>query len=188
MQVIQQIYFLHRVQTGHHQELERFSEHIIFLFSGCMTATVSPKPETLDLSSNFLPKSFPKGVDPSQYALPVFLEKPKDTYAARGASATLTCRAAHALKAYFSCNGEVREDSPDPELAGDLEDPQTGMKYKKISIEVSRADVMDVLGKFSCKCHASSAQGEVESEEAVVKQACKFPISHQQYTAAARSN
>ena len=109
-------------------------------------------------------------MDPSQYALPVFLEKPKDTYAARGASATLTCRAAHALKAYFSCNEETKVSSS----VEDLEDKDSGMKYKKITIEVTRSDVMDVLGKFSCKCHASSVQGEVVSEEAIVKQACKF--------------
>ncbi len=123
----------------------------------------------MDLKSNFLPESFPEGVDPSQYALPVFLEEPKDTYAARGASATLTCRAAHALKAYFACNEEQRASTSEE----DLQDAQSGMKYKKISIEVTRSDVMDVLGKFSCKCHASSAQGEVVSSEAIVKQACK---------------
>ena len=131
------------------------------------TATV---PTTVDLSGNFLPDSFPEGVDPSEYALPVFLQEPKDTYAARGASATLTCRAAHALKAYFSCNDETKTAVSEE----DLEDKKSGMKYKKVSIEVTRNDVMDVLGKFSCKCHASSAKGEVVSAEAVVKQACKL--------------
>ena len=124
----------------------------------------------MDLSGNFLPDSFPEGVDPSQYALPVFLQQPKDTYAARGASATLTCHAAHALKAYFTCNEEIKNTVSEE----DLEDKKTGMKYKKISIEVTRNDVMDVLGKFSCKCHASSAKGKAVSDEAVVKQACKF--------------
>lgn len=123
----------------------------------------------MDLSSNFLPESFPEGIDPSQYALPVFLEEPKDNYAARGASATLTCRVAHALKTYFSCNDEQKVSSSEE----DLEDSK-GIKYKKVTIEVTRSDVMDVLGKFSCKCHASSAQGEVSSSEAFVKQACKF--------------
>ena len=63
--------------------------------------TASDNNSTFDLNGHFLPDSFPEGVDPSQYALPVFLEEPKDTYTARGASATLTCRVAHALKAYF---------------------------------------------------------------------------------------
>ena len=139
----------------------------LFLSIPGSTATV---PTTVDLSGNFLPDSFPEGVDPSEYALPVFLQEPKDTYAARGASATLTCRAAHALKAYFSCNDETKTAVSEE----DLEDKKSGMKYKKVSIEVTRNDVMDVLGKFSCKCHASSAKGEVVSAEAVVKQACKL--------------
>ena len=122
---------------------------------------------TLDLSSSFLPHSFPEGVDPSTYALPIFLENPQDTYSARGAPAVLTCRVAHALKAYFMCNEEALKSASEEDLE------EKGMKYKKITVEVSRNDVMDVLGKFSCKCHASSAQGEVMSSEAVVKQACK---------------
>ena len=76
----------------------------LFFFPG-LTATVptaATSDSTLDLSGNFLPDSFPEGVDPSQYALPVFLQEPKDTYTARGATATLTCSAAHALKAYFT--------------------------------------------------------------------------------------
>ena len=71
---------------------------------------------------------------------------------------------------YFRCNDENKVSISEE----DLEDKKTGMKYKKISIEVTRNDVMDVLGKFSCKCHASSAKGEVHSAEAVVKQACKL--------------
>ena len=73
---------------------------------------------------------------------------------------------------YFRCNDENKVSISEE----DLEDKKTGMKYKKISIEVTRNDVMDVLGKFSCKCHASSAKGEVNSAEAVVKQACKLNL------------
>ena len=73
---------------------------------------------------------------------------------------------------YFRCNDENKVSISEE----DLEDKKTGMKYKKISIEVTRNDVMDVLGKFSCKCHASSAKGEVTSAEAVVKQACKLNL------------
>ena len=141
-------------------------------------ATVPPKspPEssTLDLSSNFLPESFPEGVDPSHYALPVFLEEPKDTYAARGAPAVLTCQIAHALEAFFVCNEEKRATLKEE----DLEDPKTHMKLKKISIEIQRNDLLDVFGTYGCKCHASSKQGEVVSSEAVIKQACKFNFEH----------
>ena len=116
-----------------------------------------------------MPESFPEGVDPSQYALPVFLQEPQDTFAARGASAILSCKAAHALKAHFTCNDE--------EMEGKEEDlVENGVKLKKLSIEVSRSDLHLVLGKFSCRCHASSVQGEVVSSEAVVKSACKCDI------------
>ena len=71
---------------------------------------------------------------------------------------------------YYRCNDENKVSISEE----DLEDKKSGAKYKKISIEVTRNDVMDVLGKFSCKCHASSAKGEVNSAEAVVKQACKL--------------
>ena len=115
---------------------------------------------------NLLPESFPEGVDPSQYALPVFLQEPQDTFAARGASAILSCKAAHALKAHFTCNDE--------EVEGTEEDLiENGVKLKRLSIEVSRSDLHLVLGKFTCRCHASSAQGEVVSSEAAVKSACK---------------
>ena len=71
---------------------------------------------------------------------------------------------------HYRCNDENKVSVSEE----DLEDKKSGAKYKKISIEVTRNDVMDVLGKFSCKCHASSAKGEVNSAEAVVKQACKL--------------
>ena len=116
---------------------------------------------------NLIPETFPEGVDPSQYALPVFLQEPQDTFAARGASAILSCKAAHALKAHFTCNDE--------EIEGTEEDLiENGVKLKKLSIEVSRSDLHLVLGKFTCRCHASSAQGEVVSSEAAVKSACKY--------------
>ena len=132
--------------------------------------TVLEDNSTPDLTGNFLPSGFPEGIDPSLYALPVFLEEPKDSFTVRGASANLTCKVAHALKAYFSCNEEMKTAIS----SENLEDKKLGVKYKEIRIEVTRNDVMDVLGKFSCKCYASSAQGKIVSKEAVVKQACKL--------------
>ena len=41
-----------------------------------------------DLSGSLLPDVFPEG-DPSLYALPVYLEQPKDAYTARGVMAKL---------------------------------------------------------------------------------------------------
>ena len=142
---------------------KNFVLHIIPYFTG-LTAQTRSNPVD---SGNLLPESFPEGVDPSQYALPVFLQEPQDTFAARGASAILSCKAAHALKAYFTCNEEKMEGTEEDLV-------ENGVKLKKLSIEVSKAHLGLVIGKFSCRCHASSVQGEVVSSEAVVKSACKF--------------
>ena len=45
----------------------------------------------LDLSSSFLPEKLPEG-DPKDFALPVFLQEPQDTYASKEAAATLSCK------------------------------------------------------------------------------------------------
>jgi hypothetical protein len=41
-----------------------------------------------DLTGSLLPEVFPDG-DPSQYALPVFLQEPKDAFTAKGVPAKL---------------------------------------------------------------------------------------------------
>ena len=80
---------------------------------------------------------------------------------------------AHALKAYFVCNDEKRDSISEE----DLQDPKTNMKFKKISIQISKPDTMDVIGHdFGCKCLASSAKGQVESKEAIIKPACEYII------------
>ena len=39
--------------------------------------------------------------DPSQYALPVFLKEPSDTFVVKSRAATLHCRVAHAIDIHF---------------------------------------------------------------------------------------
>ena len=112
---------------------------------------------------------YPEG-DPSEYALPIFVEEPKNQYTARGSPANLVCKVAHAVKVYFVCNDEVMTSSSEE----DMIDPVMSIRYTKITLEVKRSDAMDVLGKYICKCHATSAQGEVSSREASVNVACKF--------------
>ncbi len=46
------------------------------------------------------PDVLPSG-DPSQYALPVFLKEPADTFVVKSKPATLHCRVAHALDIHF---------------------------------------------------------------------------------------
>ena len=83
---------------------------------------------------------------------------------------TLTCRVAHARKVYFTCDNEILKSSTEK----DGVDAKSKCKYKEITIDIKRSQVLDILGEYSCVCHASSAQGEVESQPAIVDIACKY--------------
>jgi len=117
----------------------------------------------LDLTSNILPDSLPEG-DPSDFALPVYLAEPKSTYASKEQPGILRCRVAHAHKVYFTCDNEVLKSSTEK----DGVDAKSNSKYKEITIDIKRSQVLDILGEYSCRCHASSLQGEVESGAATV--------------------
>ena len=134
-------------------------------------ASSSTLPTTLDLNANFLPSTFPSG-DPSGYALPIYLQEPEDTFSARGQPGKLTCKVAHALRAYFLCNGDVMTSTSESQLV----DPETSIRFTEITLEVKRSEVLDVLDHYSCKCYASSSKGEVFSKEVVIKSACKCGI------------
>ena len=122
-----------------------------------------------DLTGSLIPDVYPEG-DPSLYALPVFLEEPKDQFTAKGNPAVLECKVAHAIKVNFVCNDEVVGSTSEEHLV----DPETSIRFTKISLEVKRSDAMDVLGKFVCKCRAASNKGEVDSRDASVSVACEF--------------
>lgn len=126
--------------------------------------------DTLDLTSSLLPTSYPSG-DPSTFALPVYLAEPTDAFTSRNANAVLECKVAHALKAYFTCNDEIIDDGFN---STELIDPESSSRYVEATLEVTKDQVMDVLGLFTCKCHAASSKGEVVSSEAVVRRACKL--------------
>ena len=124
---------------------------------------------SLDLSSSFLPSKLPDG-DPSDFALPVFLAQPRSTYASKEVNGVLTCRVAHAKMVYFTCDGEKMKSVNET----DGVDVATKSKYKEITISIRKSQVLDTLQEFSCRCRASSAQGEVESDPALVEIACKY--------------
>ena len=121
------------------------------------------------MTSNILPDSLPDG-DPADFALPVYLAEPKSTYASKEQPGTLRCRVAHARKVYFTCDNEVLKSSTEK----DGVDAKSNSKYKEITIDIKRSQVLDILGEYSCRCHASSSQGEVESSAATVDIACKY--------------
>ena len=117
-----------------------------------------------------MPNKLPEG-DPSEFALPVFLKEPRKTYATKEDAGNLTCRVAHAKTVHFTCDGEKMDSNT--ERDGVAKIGSTESKYKEITISIRRSQVLDTLEKFSCKCHASSSQGEVESQPALVEIACK---------------
>ena len=125
------------------------------------------------MSGSLLPDAFPEG-DPSDYALPVYLEEPSDSFVARGRPAKLKCRVAHALRVYFTCNDEEMPNT----TSDDVVEPETGIRYTRVSLEVKRNQVLDVIGTFACKCHAASSKGEVASAEAIIRTACKSEKSN----------
>ena len=129
--------------------------------------------ESIDLSSSLLPTSYPTG-DPSAFALPVFLEEPSDAYATRARDAVLKCRAAHALKAYFECNGDIVDDGFN---STELVDPETSSRYVEATLAVTKDHVQDVLGEFECRCRAKSSRGDALSRTAVVRRACKSSLN-----------
>ena len=123
----------------------------------------------LDLTSSFLPDSLPEG-DPSEFALPVFLQEPQDTFASKDTAGVLKCRAAHAKSVHFTCDDAKMKASKETEGR----DEKTGSSYLEVEISVRKSQVLDTLHDFTCICHASSAQGSVQSREALVEIACKY--------------
>lgn len=139
-------------------------EHLLFLLlTSSLAIPGSGKSTSLDLSSNLLPDSLPEG-DPSTFALPVYLQQPKSTFTSKEQPGTLKCKAAHAFRVYFLCNEEVMKSTSENEGV----DAASGSKFKYITLDVRRNQVLDILGDFSCKCYASSSQGHVVSESATV--------------------
>ena len=123
-------------------------------------------------AADLLPMNFPAGVDPSTYALPVFLIEPTAAFAAKGRPAVLKCRAAHAIAVRFVCNDEAMDTASEAEGAVSA-GGEDGLKFLEATLEIKRGQVFDVLGHFSCKCVAQSERGAVETEEVLVQTACK---------------
>ena len=91
-----------------------------------------------------MPNKLPEG-DPSEFALPVFLEEPKKTYATKERSGSLTCRVAHAKTVHFTCDGEEMKSSTEQDGVATI--GSTKSKYKEITIDVRRSQVLDTLEK-----------------------------------------
>ncbi|KAK6643457.1 hypothetical protein RUM43_004962 [Polyplax serrata] len=130
--------------------------------------------ESLHLEDPIHPQTIPTGEEDQHSAEPMLLETPQDAYVVKNKPATLKCRAAHALRIYFKCNG-VRKLPPDNEHIEFVE-PQTGVRNIEASVTVTRNEVDEFFekDKFRCVCVAWSSRGEIESQPAVIEVACKL--------------
>ena len=116
-----------------------------------------------------LPEVIPSG-DPSQFAMPIFLKEPSDTFLIKSKPATLHCRVAHALRVFFQCNSENVE----PTNREDHVEPETGVRYTEASVDIHRDLVEEYFQEFHCACVAISGKGSVVSRHALVTNACKL--------------
>ncbi|CAB4054857.1 UNC5 [Lepeophtheirus salmonis] len=87
-----------------------------------------------------LPDSYPS--TSSSDLPPMFVVEPSESFATRNKPAVLTCDVAHSLEVYFTCNDEKKR--------------------------VTREEVLDGIGKYMCKCVASSTVSRIESQEVSV--------------------
>ena len=111
---------------------------------------------------------------------PKFTLDPVNSYVIRDKSAHLKCEVVSADKAYFVCNDEAMSES-----GGGLHkevakvDPESGLVVRSLSLVVTRNQVEEFFGQFSCRCDAWSSKGRVSSANVTVSTACKFEIKLQ---------
>lgn len=147
---------------------EKLSLLITALLMQCLLVKGRRMNRDLDLSGSILPEKYPDG-DVSSYALPVFIQNPENGYTAKGKPAILECSIAHARRAFFVCNGEKQDSTT--ETKG-LKDAKTRANdVTKITLEITKAEIIDGIGEYICKCKAFSGKGSVESKPVTVSNA-----------------
>ncbi|KAJ8958935.1 hypothetical protein NQ318_019705 [Aromia moschata] len=99
--------------------------------------------------------------------LPIFLVEPQNSFVVKNRPAILHCRAAHALKVYYKCNGARKVET----MENWFVDPQTGVRIFEAEINVTRDMVEEFFGKekFKCECHAWNGRGSIKSQPATVE-------------------
>lgn len=104
--------------------------------------------------------------------LPIFLAEPQNSFVVKSRPANLHCRAAHALRVYFKCNG-VRNIETN---AFEFVDPQTGVRIVEAETNITRDMVEEFFGKerFKCECFAWNGRGNIKSQPAFIEVACKY--------------
>lgn len=99
---------------------------------------------------------------------PIILEGPQDAYVIKNKPATLVCKAAHALKVYFKCNGGA--PGPEAEKETSFVDPMTGVRVVEVQLQVERVVVEEYFDSegYGCQCIAWSSRGETTSKSAKI--------------------
>ncbi|XP_023310298.1 netrin receptor unc-5, partial [Anoplophora glabripennis] len=99
--------------------------------------------------------------------LPIFLAEPQNAFVVKNRPAILHCRAAHALKVYFKCNGARKVET----IENWFVDPQTGVRIFEADTNVTRDMVEEFFGKekFKCECYAWNGRGNIKSQPATVE-------------------
>ena len=110
------------------------------------------------------PRPFGKVTSPDQ--MPSFVQEPVNSYIIRGKSAELKCQVSGAVKAYFTCNGEAMAES-------NLHKEIRTLDLLEVNLEVTRNNVEEFFGTFTCRCDAWSAKGKVSSRNVSIQTACK---------------
>ncbi|CAL4122750.1 unnamed protein product, partial [Meganyctiphanes norvegica] len=100
---------------------------------------------------------------------PLFDAHPKDSYVIKNKPAILTCRAQHALKVYFKCNGGTPPHEAATETA--FVEPSTGMRVVEAQLHVERATVEEYFEDYECHCVAWSSRGQTTSSTARISTA-----------------
>ncbi|XP_071551464.1 netrin receptor UNC5C isoform X2 [Panulirus ornatus] len=93
-------------------------------------------------------------------------EEPQDAYVIKNKPALLTCRATHALKVYFKCNGGP--PAPESQTETSFVNPMTGVRVVEVQLQVERSLVEEVTdyddSGYGCFCVAWSSRGETRSK------------------------
>ncbi|XP_066944513.1 LOW QUALITY PROTEIN: netrin receptor UNC5B-like [Macrobrachium rosenbergii] len=148
---------------------------VLLLLAGGVLAEPVPQPAPVGDSGESLdhPGAAPGealvGMDDS--SPPVILEDPKDAYVIKNKPAVLTCRAAHALRVFFKCNGATPGSEDETEMS--FVEPMTGVRVVEVQLQV-RKNILEEnhsLDGYICYCVAWSSRGETNSKSAKVSTA-----------------
>ena len=118
--------------------------------------------------------------------MPEIVRHPENAWVIRGHPARLSCAVSGADKAYFTCNGEAMAASkahkevdqvmPTHQKAStDGGEEVIGVRtVKALTLTITRNQVEEFFGVYTCRCDAWTSKGNRSSKNATVEIACEF--------------